>query len=123
MVSAVESMSAARSRERLRRLRLPEHIAVVNYVGIPLTGDVSSRVGFFYNSMRALGPNDGLTLITDPILPGTRTIVALGQDHFFADDPEIESKTIALTSLLSWVAADALEVARAETPDGTLTAY
>jgi hypothetical protein len=110
-MEAIESMSAVRSRERLRHLRLPEHVAVINYIGIPMTGDVSSRVGFFYSSLRSLGPNDGLTLITDPILPGTRTIVALGQDHFFADDPEIESKTIALTSVLSWVATDSLRVA------------
>lgn len=122
-MEAIESMSAARSRERLRHVRLPEHVAVVNYIGIPLTGDVSSRIGFFYSSLRALGPNDGLTLITGPILPGTRTIVALGQDHFFADDPEIESKSIALTSLLSWVASDALKVARAKSPGGAVTAY
>jgi hypothetical protein len=96
----VESMSAARSHERVARTSLPKHIVVINYIGIPFSGDVSSRVSFFYSQLREHGPNDGLTLVTDPVLPGTDTIVALGQDHFFADDPELESRTLALTSVI-----------------------
>ena len=96
----VKSMSAARSRERLSKIELPPDMVVINYIGIPFSGDISNRATFFYSQLRKLGPNDGLTLVADPVLPGTRTIVALGQDHFFADDPEIESRTLALASLV-----------------------
>ena len=82
-------------------MQLPDHLVVLNYIGVPLLGDISSRVTFFHQQMLGLGPNDGLTLITDPILPGTPTIVALGQDHFFADAPDLEARTIALASLLA----------------------
>jgi hypothetical protein len=97
---AVESMSRARSHARLATLHIPESLKVFNYVGIPLTGDISDRARFFHSGLLPLGPNDGLTLITDPILPGTQSIVALGQDHFFADDPELELKTLALASVI-----------------------
>jgi len=98
---SIESMSAKRSRERMRDLRLPGHLVVLNYVGIPLTGDVDRRIAFFYRGLRELGPNDGLTLITEPILPGTRTIVAVGKDHMFAADPEMDVRSIALASTLA----------------------
>jgi hypothetical protein len=117
-MDAVESMSAARSHERLAKLSLPTDLVVVNYIGIPFSGDVSSRVSFFYSRLRAHGPNDGLTLVTDPVLPGTQTIVALGQDHFFADDPELESRTLALASVVGRAVAkerEAAAVARART--------
>jgi polyferredoxin len=45
-------------------------------------------------------PNDGLTLLRDVIAPNSLTIIALGSDHFFAEDPKINAKTIALTILV-----------------------
>jgi len=100
-IEDVDSMSAARSLERLARMELPEGLVIINYIGIPFSGDISERVSFFYSRLRELGPNDGLTLVTDPILPGTHTLVALGQDHFFADDPELETRTVALASVVA----------------------
>jgi hypothetical protein len=97
---SVESMSAARSLARLAELQLPKDLVIINYIGIPFSGDISSRVSFFYSQLRSHGPNDGLTLIVDPVLPGTQTIVALGQDHFFADDPKLESRALALATLV-----------------------
>ena len=34
------------------------------------------------------------------LLPGTLTVVALGSDHFIADDPQIDAKTLALMKLV-----------------------
>jgi len=34
-MEAIESMSATRSRERIAKLEVPAHIAVINYIGIP----------------------------------------------------------------------------------------
>jgi hypothetical protein len=39
-------------------------------------------------------------LLTDVIAPGSLTVVALGSDHFFAEDPEIDRKTVALMKLV-----------------------
>ena len=39
-------------------------------------------------------PNDGLTLLRDVIAPDSLTIMALGSDHFFSEDPKINDKTI-----------------------------
>jgi hypothetical protein len=50
--------------------------------------------------LRSDGPNDGLVLLTDVIAPGSLTVVALGSDHFFAEDPEIDRKTVALMKLV-----------------------
>ena len=41
------------------------------------------------------GPNDGLSLLPDLIVPNTQTILAPESDHFFAEDPEIDMKTVA----------------------------
>jgi hypothetical protein len=110
----IESMSAARSHARLANMTLPNDLVVINYIGIPFSGDISSRVSFFYSRLREHGPNDGLTLVTDPVLPGTHTIVALGQDHFFADDPELELRTLALTSVLGMAVARARDADEAD---------
>jgi hypothetical protein len=104
-IDDVRSMSVARSHARVAQMRLPEHLVVVNYIGVPFAGDISSRVAFFYSKLREHGPNDGLTFVTDPVLPGTHTLVALGQDHFFADDPELESRTLALAALVAGTVA------------------
>lgn len=90
------SMSAERSRERFRRLNLPEQILVFNYLGLSVSGEVSQYAQDKYPILRNEGPNDGLTLLRDIIAPGSITIVAFGSDHFFAEDPEINIKTVAL---------------------------
>ena len=41
-----------------------------------------------------------LTLLADAIAPGSQTIVAMGSDHFFAEDPNINEKTVALMALI-----------------------
>jgi len=50
--------------------------------------------------LRSDGPNDGLALLTDEIAPDSLTVVALGNDHYFAEDPEIDKKTVALMKLV-----------------------
>jgi len=95
-MESVRSMSVEKSSLRFSRLIFPEHLLIVNYIGIPLSGDISERAREFYPVLRKLGPNDGLTLITDEIAPGSATIADLGIDHFFNEDPDIDLKTVAL---------------------------
>ena len=95
------SMSTERSRKRFDRLRIDAEILVVNYLGIPVSGSVGVFARDQYRVLRALGPNDGLTLLPDALAPNAITIVALGRDHFLAEDPEIDAKTVALMSLVT----------------------
>jgi hypothetical protein len=91
------SMSAKSSRKRFRRLSLSDNVLVINYLGLSLSGQLSEYSKTRYPLLAPEGPNDGLTLLADVILPGSMTIIAIGSDHFFAEDPLIDVKTIALT--------------------------
>ena len=97
--ASVESMTTRKSKTRFARLSIPRHILIINYIGIPLSGDVSVLAHDRYQKLRHHGPNDGLTLITDAIVPRGFTIVQLGFDHFFLD-PAIDIKSAALIHTL-----------------------
>jgi len=94
-LDGIVSLTTGRSAKRAKQPTLPPGITVVNYVGIPLSGQVSDRAKFGYSLLRSEGPNDGLTLILDEIPSDSITIAELGLDHFFYD-PEIHIKTVAL---------------------------
>ncbi|SEC03589.1 hypothetical protein [Pseudomonas anguilliseptica] len=98
--AAILSMSTEQSRARFSGLRGNPDILVINYLGIPLSGQLSKYSGDKYPLLRPHGPNDGLTLLTDAIAPNSLTVVALGSDHFFAEDLRINEKTVALMKLM-----------------------
>lgn len=91
-----ESMRTAVSRQRFAALAVPRHIQIYNYLGLSLSGDISKFASDKYAMMQGDGPNDGLTLLTDAIAPNSYTILSPKTDHFFAQDPEIDKKTLAL---------------------------
>ncbi|GAB5451096.1 MAG: hypothetical protein Hals2KO_14240 [Halioglobus sp.] len=95
----LNSLSRSRSAPRFRQYRAPRQLTVLNYVGVPFSGQVSDMGRTLYRLLRKQGPNDGLTLIPDAIAPGY-TIMAIGTDHFIREDPEIDLKTAALLSVL-----------------------
>ena len=97
---AIRSMGTAASRRRFSRLKLDSDIVVFNYMGVPLSGQLSENAEAGYRILRSYGPNDGLALLTDEIAPDSLTVVALGNDHYFAQDPEIDKKTAALMKLV-----------------------
>jgi hypothetical protein len=102
-IAGVESLTTERSRERFRSFRVPEHVLVANYIGIPVSGSVSSlgRAGFV--QLRNYGPNDGLSLLSDLILPGGLTLAELGRDHFLLDE-QIDVTTVALAlTVIGWL--------------------
>lgn len=98
--AAVESLSTARRRERFARLQLPARLFIVNYFGVPLSGQVSPLALDNYLALRREGPNDGLTLIADALVPDRPSLAEPGRDHFLAEDPEIGLKTLALARVL-----------------------
>ena len=102
-IAGMESLTTQRSRQRFSSFRIPKHLLVVNYIGIPLTGSISAmaRVGFL--RLRNHGPNDGLVLLSDLIFPGGVTLAELGSDHFLLNG-QIDITTVALAiTVIRWV--------------------
>jgi hypothetical protein len=101
--AGMESLTVARSRERFDSFRIPKHILVVNYFGIPTVGSISflARRGFFL--LRKHGPNDGLMLLPDMIFPGGVTLTQVGSDHIrLSDRLDISGVALAIT-VLGWL--------------------
>jgi hypothetical protein len=82
--AGLASLATGRSRERLKAARLPDSIAVVNLVAVPVSGSVGPKLRFTYNLLRQHGPNDGAVLLADAVWPGGVNLVALGADHYFS---------------------------------------
>jgi hypothetical protein len=101
--AGVNSLTTSRSAQRLAGVQIPARVLTVNYVGLPLSGQVSERARPGYVRLRKEGPNDGLTPVVDEILPGSATIVELGLDHFYWH-PEMPLRTVALAqTVIQWV--------------------
>lgn len=98
-LASVDSMRTVPSRARFERWRLPPRLRVVNYLGVPFSGDITRGGRFGYRRILPQGPNDGLTLLLDAVAPGSETLVQLGLDHYYLD-PRIDQKTAALARLL-----------------------
>jgi len=95
----VLSLSRLHSKPRYEHFTPPAQLTIVNYIGIPFSGQVSELGSDLYAMLKAQGPNDGLTLIPDALAPGY-TIIAVGMDHFVNNDPEIALKTAALIPVM-----------------------
>jgi hypothetical protein len=98
-----ESITTARSRQRFDSFRIPEHVFVVNYFGIPVSGSISflARRGFF--PLRKYGPNDGIVLLSDMIFPRGVTLAELGSDHFLLNN-HLDVKSVALAiTVVRWL--------------------
>ena len=93
------SLSRMQSKPRYAGFVPPAQLTIVNYIGIPFSGQVSDLGREFYGILKTQGPNDGLTLIPDALAPGY-TIMAVGMDHFVNNDPEINIKTAALVPVV-----------------------
>jgi hypothetical protein len=97
---SVPSMTTERAEERLALETIPDHVMIINFLGVPLSGHITEPAEFGYNRMRPGGPNDGLTYILDKLAHGGRAIVQIGLDHYYRD-PELDLKTVALALTVS----------------------
>jgi hypothetical protein len=97
---SVPGLARRASRLRMESIRLPQHILVVEYVAAPLSGDIAEDVRARYRYLRKYGPNDGLTLLADELIPGGVTIIESGVDHFYRD-PEINIKSLAIANVVA----------------------
>lgn len=95
-LDSVESLSVRVRRPRFQQIRLPENVLIINYLSIPLSGDISDLAKLNYKIIRKGGPNDGSCWIIDTIVPEGLSIVSLGTDHFINFDPQISLKVVAM---------------------------
>ena len=97
-LEGLKSLRVERSRQRAATIKLPEHIQVVNYIGVPVSGtilDTEFEKRFTYVQMRDHGPNDGLVLIPDEIEASGATVTEVGRGHFLSY-PDFDLRTAAL---------------------------
>jgi hypothetical protein len=97
---SLSGMTTKASRERMKELRLPRHIFMLQFIGTPLSGDIANDVRGRYMELRKYGPNDGLTLLADELLPNGVTVIEPRLDHFYRD-PEIDLKSLALANTVA----------------------
>jgi hypothetical protein len=103
-------MATGPSRERLEGARLPESIAVINLVAVPMSGTVGGTLYGGYKVLRRYGPNDGVVLLADTVWPGGANLVALGSDHLFS---QLQEDTVGLALLRALATAVRLHGATA----------
>lgn len=94
-LNGVKSLRTDRAGAAFRRLTLPASVKIVSLVPAPLSGDITRRGAFFYCQMKALGPNDGLALLADELMPGGSVLLDVGVDHFLKQ-PDLDVWTAAL---------------------------
>jgi hypothetical protein len=101
--AGTESMATSRSRQRFDSFNIPRSVLVVNYFGIPTTGNISFFGGKVYSALRKYGPNDGVLLLGDMILPGGVTVARVGADHMHMND-HVDIATVALAmTVIEWL--------------------
>ena len=100
---AVRSLAALARDRGDRAIEVPRGTLVVNYVGIPLSGQVTPRARDGYERLKAGGPTDGIVPVGDAIVPGALTLAELGADHYFGD-AGIGLKTLAIARVLARIA-------------------
>lgn len=96
---AISSMATAASRARAAELQLPRHILVVNFLAVPRERDLTDWTRSNYALLAEHGPNDGLTLLADAIVPEGITVAELGFDHFFRT-PDLDRRVAAMALAL-----------------------
>ena len=101
----LSNLSTATRRPVFEALRIPAHIRRLNYLAAPLSGALQESVRGRYAELAPLGPNDGVTLLSDAFQREGVTIVELQLDHYFKDS-DIHFKTQALAWLVLEVAIE-----------------
>jgi hypothetical protein len=94
-IDMVKAMSYKERCESFEKIKFPDHIKIIHYVGIPLSTKIRTKIKTRYKYMLPLGPNDGLTPLADELTEKGLVVSEVGLDHYF-DDPNIDIKSIAL---------------------------
>jgi len=64
-------------------LEVPKQMIVVNVVAVPLFRHVTARAKPYYQYLIQFGPNDGISLLADSMIPEGVTFISFRNDHYF----------------------------------------
>jgi hypothetical protein len=92
---SIGSMTTGARRARFPELRLPAGMLAVTYIGAPRAAEITSGAQGDYAIIAPYGPNDGMTLLADALLPQGVTVVERGLDHYFAA-PDLDRRIAAM---------------------------
>ena len=84
-------------------LKIPNNFYVLNIIGVPLSTHISLRAFPNYLQLKPYGPNDGLTLLPDAIIPEGDILPLWGNDHYFIRF----KKASSLLAILIWTMEEA----------------
>jgi hypothetical protein len=93
--ASIGSMTTDARRARFAELRLPPGILAVTYIGAPRASEVNPDAQSDYAIIAPYGPNDGMTLLADALVPQGVTVVERGLDHYFAA-PDLDRRIAAM---------------------------
>ncbi|PJZ43839.1 hypothetical protein [Leptospira brenneri] len=62
---------------------LPKNLKTVSVVGFPIESHLKGTIRSRYKYLSSFGPNDGVTLLLDAIIPDSHIIPVWGTDHYF----------------------------------------
>jgi hypothetical protein len=96
----IPGLRTAASQARMEGIRIPARIMIVEYIAVPLSGDIYGSVRSRYVRLRKGGPSDGLTLLADELLPNGIAVIEPEIDHFYAA-PDIEVKSVGLANVVA----------------------
>ncbi len=103
-IEAIDSMRAdVRGAAFARTPALPPHLAILNYVAVPLSGHILEANESGYKRLRKYGPNDGVTLVRDAILEGHPTLGAMGFDHHLKEPNQREKSLAVLRAMFRYI--------------------
>ena len=103
-IEAVDSMrSDVRGAAFARTPPMPPHLAILNYVAVPLSGHIVEDNESGYKRLRKYGPNDGVTLIIDAIIDGHPTLAAMGFDHHLKEPNQREKSLAVLRAMFRYI--------------------
>ncbi|MHC4940015.1 MAG: hypothetical protein ACYTHK_13690, partial [Planctomycetota bacterium] len=107
-IGVASDLTTKRGAARAATYAIPDHVRILHFLAVPFSGSITPRVRANYNAMRRYGPNDGVGLLTDQLLPQGYAVLAIGVDHHF-EGLDVERGTLALTNLV-------LELVRSASP-------
>jgi hypothetical protein len=93
--ASIGSMTTDARRARFAELRLPPGMLAVTYIGAPRASEVNPGAQSDYAIISPYGPNDGMTLLADALVPQGVTVVERGLDHYFAA-PDLDRRVAAM---------------------------
>ncbi len=99
---SLRSITTTRSTARLARTRIPDHIFLLQYIAVPLSGQITNEARDRYRRLSNDGPNDGISLLADEMIGGV-TVLELGVDHYFRAEGQA-LRTLAIARVMHAIA-------------------